>query len=395
MNGFLRAVADHTHPLQTKLSLILTDFEPNGNKQAVPLSEKANLIKSALYMPLKINFDGTAYSGHTGAFPIGPITSVFEGEDNGRAVLFGEAIIWNEVYDDISEHLKLAFSEGVGTSWEIYYEDGDVDANGVQWLNGCVFAGTCIVDTPAYGPNRTRVLAVAEQLKMREETLENLMTVQNKKASATNAEPVIVEEVEVIKVTETPEATGDVEVAVAADTMEETRGDIIDTQDLLFQLWEGLDGLYNKTFEVEAANTEKNISKIAAEFADKIGKIANRIGEMRSTAETSTNELIIVKAELDTIKSATDRKEKLDARKNALAEAGIVVSDEIFESRSGFYESMPDDLFEQYVTDLAAVKGTKTVAEIKKQLIPEPIHASGSTSTKEIGAALREQLLKK
>lgn len=39
VHGYIRAIADSSHPLQTGLSLILTDFEPNKNNQGVPLSE--------------------------------------------------------------------------------------------------------------------------------------------------------------------------------------------------------------------------------------------------------------------------------------------------------------------------------------------------------------------
>ena len=136
MNGFIRAVADQSHPLQTRLSLILTDFEPNRNKQGIPKAEAENILRTALHTPLKINFDGISYSGHKGAIPIGPIVNAYASTDNGRDVIAGEAVIWNDIYEDVAGHLKVAFAEGIGTSWEIYFQDSEKDNEGTEWLNG-------------------------------------------------------------------------------------------------------------------------------------------------------------------------------------------------------------------------------------------------------------------
>lgn len=153
------------NPLQTRVSLVFTDFEPNVNKQAVPLSEKENIIRSALNMPLKIMFDGEQYHKHAGAIPIGPIVNVYEDDYNGRRVIKGEAVIWDDEYKEISDHLKSLFDKGVSTSWEIYYSESSVDESGVEWLHDCIVANTCIVNTPAYGSERTRILAIAEQIE--------------------------------------------------------------------------------------------------------------------------------------------------------------------------------------------------------------------------------------
>ena len=166
------AVSESNNPLQTRVGLILTDFEPNINNQAIPLREKANIMRSALNMPLRINFDGEQFHGHSGAIPLGPIVRVYEDTDNGREVVKGEAVIWTEDHSDIATYLKEMFAEGVGTSWEIYHSDSTVDESGVEWLSDCILAGTCIVDTPAYGPNRTRILAIAETIAKKEQSIE-------------------------------------------------------------------------------------------------------------------------------------------------------------------------------------------------------------------------------
>ena len=167
LKGYIKTSSELSaanNPLQSRVTIILTDFEPNLNNQGIPQTEKYNIMQSALNMPLKINFDGEEFYGHSGAIPLGPIVKVWEDEYNGREVIKGEAVIWTEHYKEVADHIKALFDIGVGTSWEIYYANSTVDDNGVEWLNDCVFAGTCVVDTPAYGPERTRILAIAQKL---------------------------------------------------------------------------------------------------------------------------------------------------------------------------------------------------------------------------------------
>lgn len=164
------------HALQSKLSIILTDFEPNGNKQGIPKSEIDNIIRTALYQPIKIAFDGHKYANHIGANTIGPITKVYAGKDGDRDVIFAEAVLWNVPHAKITSHLKEVFStKGISSSWEIYYGRSELDENGVEWLHDCVFGGQCIVQIPAYGPERTRVLAIAEAITNEEKMTNPLL----------------------------------------------------------------------------------------------------------------------------------------------------------------------------------------------------------------------------
>lgn len=367
VNGFIRAVADQKHPLQTNLSLIITDFMPNGNKQGIPITEKQNIIDSALHQPLKINFDGKAFSGHVGAIPIGPIVRAYSTDDNGREVIAADAVIWNEVYDDIADHLKQAFSEGIGTSWEIYFDNSETDSDGNEWLHGCVFAGTCVVHTPAYGPNRTRVLAIAEKLQEREDKLLEL----TEKMSVNQA---------------------------SADDLTTTRNDLDQTRDLLFKLWEGLDVLYNDTFEIEQETIETDIGKIAASFAEKLSKLAEEIKNRKEKLGLSEQEQTRLTAELDQLKRekeeaevAKAKAELTSARKNKLAEAGI--DEDAFNAKSELYLGMSDEIFDAYVADLAnvRVKSSAKAEASQKTVIPEPL---SSTDKEYTNAELADELRK-
>lgn len=355
VNGYIRAIADQQHPLQTRLSLILTDFAPNGNKQGIPLKEKQNIISTAQHTPLKINFDGTAYHGHVGAIPIGTITKAFDGIDNGRDVILGEAVIWDDLYEDVSDHMKAAFAEGVGTSWEVFFSDSEVDDAGVQWLIDCVWAGTCFVETPAYGPNRTRILAIAERLN----------EVQKQMPDKADKEQ--------------------------AEDLSDTRTDLNEAQDLLFKLWEGLDNLYTKTFEIEQATVETDIGKIAASFAERIAKIADHIASLSDKLGLSTAELETITTERDQLKSQKEAAELATItarRKSRLAEIGIDVAEEETEKLQR-YLSMSEEVFSALIADFSHARKL-TVAEKKDTIIPEPLGTTKEYSVKELAAELKK-----
>jgi len=370
VNGYIRAVADVSHPLQTKLSLILTDFLPNGNKQGIPETEKQNILATAMNQPIKINFDGVDYGGHTGAIPLGPITRVFESVDGDRPIIAAEGVIWADLYEPIADHLKVAFSEGVGTSWEIYYEDSTVDASGTEWLLGCVFGGTCVVKVPAYGPTRTRILAIAEHLHKNElEINDNIMAAL---------------------------------VANSETEVETLRTDLSNVSDLLFQLWDGVDALFSKTFEIEAQTVEKDIGAIAASFAEKLGKIADRINEMSTklglseeTNQQLTTDLASVQAELTQIKEAQAQKEK-EAAAEQLRQARKAQLDTVsisIDTNPDFYLTMSEEAFTQYVADLTTVaRGKRSESSLGSSgTIPEPLSTNNQLTNQDLAAAINKE----
>jgi hypothetical protein len=357
LSGSIKAVAAQSHPLQTRLQLILTDFEPNGNKQGVPKEEAENIIRTALYQPLKINFSEAGFSGHVGAFPVGPITKAYSGRDGERDVIYGEAVIWNEHYQEVSEHLKAELEEGIGTSWEIYFEDSTKDDESNEWLHGCVFAGTCVVEVPAYGPERTRVLAIAEALG------ENDL---NKKSESGASE------------------------------------DVLGLQEVLWKMYEGLDALYVEVRQAEKQEAAKELPELAEQFATRVRELTEAYAELKTTAETAKSEAEAAKAELNTAKSELDavkaEAEQLKAdktqaelfitRSEQLETLGLAKDDVM--SRKDFYLGMSDETFTQYVADLKTL-GNKTAASLKLDSngLPEPTGSKSGTSISEVAKALR------
>lgn len=158
------AQADFSNPFVSTISFIFTDFLPNQNNQAVPVEEAENIISTARGMPLKINVET---GQHEGAETIGPITRAWLGEDNGRQVIYAEAAIWKLEYPEIDNFIREKYKnqEPLAVSWELVYQRSETDSSNTQWLRDVVVTGVALVDQPAYGHYRTRVLAIAQSLE--------------------------------------------------------------------------------------------------------------------------------------------------------------------------------------------------------------------------------------
>lgn len=158
---FRRTIATEANPFARAMEFILTDFQPNANRQAIAPEEAEHIILSARGMPIKYE---PVTEGHAGAFPIGVIERVWSGVDSvtNQPCLYASAILWETEYPDLVARLREEF-EQTGTlsvSWEIVYETAE-ERDGVSWLRDVTVVGVAIVEQPAYGKIRTRVLSVA------------------------------------------------------------------------------------------------------------------------------------------------------------------------------------------------------------------------------------------
>lgn len=337
MRGSIKYVeAAQDNPLQTKLRLILTDFEPNANKQGVPLSEADNIIRTAIHSPIKINFAGKRINGHLGAIPIGPIINAYKTEYNGREVIEGEAIIWNTMYEGIATYVKEAFAEGVGTSWEIFYENETID-NDVEWLNGCVFGGTCIVEVPAYGKERARILAVAETL------------------------------------------FGDLEIMNKDQVIE-----------LIKKVNQFLGVEENVAFAEEVDVVVVLNDKLTA-LAEVLNNAKDEVVTLKTNNEQLTTELTTFKEAEAEARLAQEKKDKLTSRRNALSEVNVVFSDEDFTARESFILGLDDAMFVTYVADMGNL--AKKQGKAEKRLFPEPFNTT-NVDMNELAESLKAQFNK-
>lgn len=144
------------NPTLKWMKFILTDDQPNGNKQRVPKEEFENLIKSGINMPIKMAF-GTIKEGHDDSFPIGVITHLKEVGNK----IEGLAALWYKERKEDVEFLRSMFDQGSTpqVSWEIPYENSEI-VDGIETLRGTALRAATIVGMPAYA-GRTPIIAMA------------------------------------------------------------------------------------------------------------------------------------------------------------------------------------------------------------------------------------------
>jgi hypothetical protein len=312
------AKAESTHPYETLIDFILTDFLPNKNNQAVPMTEADSLINTAIGMPVKIHL---AQKGHAGSYPIGPIKSAWLGKDGDRDVIYAQASIWNREFPDVDKFVKTAYAEEtpVGTSWEISYEDSEHIDN-VEWLHKTVFAATVIVERPAYGRQRTRMLSVAEET-----------------------------------------------------TMEEERLKLLELQEMWTRIGDHIRTAYATTFEIEAAEvaTPENVEQFIEQFNALTAKITERAKNAGlAVAEETKTELTAKETALAEKESAiadlttqleTEKTERLFAERS-FALASVFSVDELKERRDQLLAFTPD-AFSLYARDISNRSKVATASE--------------------------------
>ena len=161
-HGRIEAIAQTTdQQITSKLKFIFTDFQPNANRMVVPQTEADSIMSSALFMPVKINFDDGP-GGHPQSAPVGTIISmVMENEQ-----IIAESLLWDLEFPEVSDWIKTMWAEkkDVNFSWELLYnpEASAEDTDGNLVLKDTKVRGITIVDNPAY-EGRTRLLSVAEK----------------------------------------------------------------------------------------------------------------------------------------------------------------------------------------------------------------------------------------
>jgi hypothetical protein len=145
------------NPTLRWLKFILTDDQPNGNKQRIPQEEFDNLIKSGINMPIKMA-EGDIADGHDGAKAIGVITHLKKVANK----IEGLAALWSrerpEDVDKIIEEFESDTPPQI--SWEVPYDEEIIGEDGVATLKGIILRAATLVRLPAF-EGRTPVLAVA------------------------------------------------------------------------------------------------------------------------------------------------------------------------------------------------------------------------------------------
>jgi len=163
ISGEYAEAAITSNPNITWIKFVFTDDQPNGNKQRIAQSEFANIIKSGVHMPIKMQI-GNPDGEHLGSVPIGTITNLTHPKGTNKIV--GLAALWEREREEDVALLKEKYSQGepLNLSWELFYAESEEVDNGVVDLKGTTVCAITFVGNPAY-QGRTNVLSMAEKTK--------------------------------------------------------------------------------------------------------------------------------------------------------------------------------------------------------------------------------------
>jgi len=143
------------------LKMVVTDDKPNANGMRIPKEEFANVIKTAVFMPLKMAA-GEIAEGHEDSFPLGTIAHLIEKEDHIIAL----AALWEKERPDDVEYLRNRYKNGqsIDVSWELNYDvNASVkDEDGILNLRNIEMNAVTTVGLPSY-MGRTNVVALASK----------------------------------------------------------------------------------------------------------------------------------------------------------------------------------------------------------------------------------------
>lgn len=152
-------------PSVTWAKFVLTDDEPNGNKQRIPVTEFDNIVTTGLHMPIKMA-EGIVAEGHDNSKPIGVISLLKKELTDAGNRIVALAALWSKERPQDVELLKelMATEEGVNVSWEVSFGDVEAGEGGSLDLRDIVLNAVTIVGRPAY-EGRTRFLALAAKAR--------------------------------------------------------------------------------------------------------------------------------------------------------------------------------------------------------------------------------------
>lgn len=140
------------------VTFVFTDDIANANAQGIHQDEFERVIRTGLHKPFKKKLGYTVASDHDDAVPVGAIADLKKEENK----IVGVASVWEREFPDDAAYIRDAYAakEPLGVSWEVFYEDTEVDEEGTEWLKKVSTRAITLVGQPAYA-GRTPLLAVA------------------------------------------------------------------------------------------------------------------------------------------------------------------------------------------------------------------------------------------
>lgn len=278
--------------------------------QGIEAGDFDEVIKTALDMPVKMNFTGEGAANHGGSYVIGHIKQMEKSLAENNNKLIADAVLYNEEYPEEVTYLKKAFADGEapGISYEIAYGTSEVK-NGVEWIKNLTTCAATFVREPAYG-KRTSLLALASS-KNDEEFVQTMKVLVAQAEGKKEENPI-------------PSIKG------------------------------------GKNVE-ELEKAQKEVEKFKAEAETKTAEISKL-----------TEAITARDAEIATLKEgmvAIEREKTIETRNRKFTESGFTLEADAEKAtkKKAFWLSLSDEAFDEYLADLVAAKGmSKETPEDKK-----------------------------
>lgn len=283
------------------LKMVITDDKPNANAMRIPKEEFESVLKTAIYMPVKMAEDEIS-EGHDETYPLGSIAHLVEKGDHIVAL----AALWTKERPDDVEYLKERHENGqsIDVSWELSYdvEASEKDDKGILELRNVEMNAVTIVGLPSY-MGRTPVTEIASKKKKKnrgDKTMDTINRVDHDKI------------------------------------VEGLNGEINDLKD-----------------ELTAATTELEELR---PMKEELATLKSEFDGMKA----GFDELTVFKTTIDAKK---DKEEKLVAIREKFAEAGLKAPDEYFADREATLLDMSDEQLDFFIQEFIAFKKEPDTSE--------------------------------
>lgn len=165
------------NPIYQWAKIVVTDDQPNVNKQRIPLEEFDNLIKTGIFAPVKMDFGKIAGHEEATGKPLGVISQLIKETNKLIAI----AALWKHEREKDLAMLKDMYVKGTPpqVSWEVTYANSTVNDDGIEDLLGTSLSGLVVVENPAYA-GRTPFIAMSEKNNQEVTSVEELETLKSK-----------------------------------------------------------------------------------------------------------------------------------------------------------------------------------------------------------------------
>lgn len=365
------------NPAVTWAKFVLTDDMPNKNGMRVPQEEFNNLIKSGIYMPIKMA-ENRIEDGHDYSEPFGVITNL---KQVGNQII-GLAALWLEERGEDIKALKEKISLGsqIDLSWEILYKYFDVEADGTKVLRDTVLKATTVVGNPAYG-GRTPILAIAS----------------NESDSLPDTCFLVVDTHDGEKVRYFPLLNEDgflIEVESAVDTINASDYPQ-DVKDIAISRVEILSGNREVNTENSEDNTLDELETLKQEllaFKQEKETLVAALAEKEAELTGILTELSELREYKSAIEAEASKAERLSNIKQKFTEAGVVKGDDYFETNKDSLLSLEEGALNFMLQEMVAFASTNEQRDASASALPNfNANQSGKITPAELAKALKER----